>query len=69
MVLSVLHQQLAIPKYVFVQLHGQGTAQWAGNVIIHRDIASDMETIVDEFAWQNPWRLQLCNPPCTDKDD
>ena len=36
---------------------------------IHRDIACGVDSVVDEFARQNPRRLQLCNPLHTDKDD
>ena len=38
-------------------------------LFIHRDIACDVEAVVDEFARRNPRRLQLCNPLCADRDD
>ena len=35
---------------------------------VHRDVACDANTIVDQFAHKHPRRLQLGNPLC-DPDD
>ena len=63
-----LYQQLAIPQDLFAQLHGLGSAQWAG-LVLHPLRHYDVDAVVDEFARQNPQRLQLCNFLYTDEDD
>ena len=48
---------------------GEARLNGLAMLYIHRDIACDVDAVVDEFARRNPRRLQLCNPLHTDEDD
>ena len=45
---------------------GEARLNGLAMLFIHRDIAGDVEAVVDEFGRWNPQRLQLCNPLCYD---
>ena len=54
-----------LKTYLRSSMH-EGRLKGLTLLFIHRDIACDVEAVVDEFAQRNPWRLQLCNSLCAD---